>query len=180
MDILGPFRERRINPDGLNPLVRRIIGPREQFAPGIMRKYFSYGSNMVTSHMAVRCPDSQLVGIAILDGFRFIIASTGYASVVPQPSSAVWGVVWAIGDDDERELDIYEAVGEGLYDRTHLPVRSADDDRPPEEVLVYVSRSAAPGVADRAYVESVVEAACAHGFPKEYIDFLRTWMPREA
>lgn len=37
--------------------------------------YFAYGSNMDTGQMAHRCPGARKVGIALLNGYRFIINS---------------------------------------------------------------------------------------------------------
>lgn len=47
------------------------------------RLYFGYGSNLSSTQMCARCPDSQAVGLAYLPGYAFIINERGYANVVP-------------------------------------------------------------------------------------------------
>ncbi|MGV8122381.1 MAG: gamma-glutamylcyclotransferase family protein [Candidatus Xenobiia bacterium LiM19] len=58
--------------------------------------YFAYGSNMYTEQMTERCPGQSFEGNAVLAGKRFIINSNGVATIVPENSSRVWGIVWMI------------------------------------------------------------------------------------
>ena len=44
--------------------------------------YFGYGSNLWLHQMALRCPTSQYLGVARLNGYRWIINDRGYANVV--------------------------------------------------------------------------------------------------
>ena len=55
--------------------------------------YFAYGMNMRREAFGRRCPGADWLGVARLDGHRFVIAWHGYASVQPHASSTVWGVV---------------------------------------------------------------------------------------
>ncbi|KAL7657657.1 hypothetical protein M752DRAFT_18689 [Aspergillus phoenicis ATCC 13157] len=100
--------------------------------------YFAYGSNLSPTQMATRCtalPSSSIpLAIARLPKWRWLIHERGYANVVP-PSEmcitkqqadcissgevgveggadedAVYGVLYDMGDDDEKILDGFEGV----------------------------------------------------------------------
>lgn len=43
--------------------------------------YFGYGSNLWKAQMQSRCPTSKYLGIARLNGYRWIINKRGYANV---------------------------------------------------------------------------------------------------
>jgi gamma-glutamylcyclotransferase len=82
--------------------------------------YFAYGSNLWLHQMALRCPTAQYVGIARLDGYRWIISTRGYANVVEtskneegseaEYENEVWGMVYSLGKEDEESLDKNEGV----------------------------------------------------------------------
>ena len=50
-----------------------------------MPLYFAYGSNMGTAQMQQRCPDSQRLGHAWLEGYAWLIARQGFASIRAHP-----------------------------------------------------------------------------------------------
>ena len=80
-----------------------------------MPLYFAYGSNMDEAAMAGRCPRSKALGAAILHRHRFVIMPEGYASVVRDPRSSVYGLLWDVALADVTSLDQYESVDSGLY-----------------------------------------------------------------
>lgn len=93
-----------------------------------MMLYFGYGSDLWMSQMAQRCPNSVYVGIARLRGYKWMINERGYADVVHNPhvssieaetSSHVRGLVYRLTADDERRLDINEAVPSAYEKRMH-------------------------------------------------------------
>ena len=59
--------------------------------------HFAYGSNMSRALMRVRCRDAEVLGVACLKDFRFIITRDGYASILATPGEAVRGVLWNVG-----------------------------------------------------------------------------------
>ncbi|MGH7700028.1 MAG: gamma-glutamylcyclotransferase family protein [Gemmatimonadales bacterium] len=129
-------------------------------------RYFAYGSNMSRAQMAVRCPGAAVVDRAVLGGHRFVINRRGVATVVPDAAAAVHGVLWTIGPEDERALDRYEGVAEGLYRRERCRVTAGGR---PVDALVYVAAEVAAGVPRAGYLELIVQAAEAHGLPAEYV-----------
>ncbi|KAK4043962.1 hypothetical protein C8A01DRAFT_43128 [Parachaetomium inaequale] len=90
--------------------------------------YFAYGSNLSLSQMAARCPDSYLVGRAVLSDYRWQINERGFANLTPCAGYAVHGLVFELdgssggGSEDERRLDRSEGVHSGAYAKVHLPV----------------------------------------------------------
>lgn len=85
--------------------------------------YFAYGSNLWLAQMKKRCPDSVLVGMAILPSYRWIINIRGYANVLPaDPETSVYGLVYTLSPSDEERLDIYEGVSVGGYNKVMLDV----------------------------------------------------------
>lgn len=101
------------------------------------RLYFAYGSNISPEQMAHRCPDSIFLGKATLPEYRWQVNERGVANVVPVPrrspqeerkgrrgrdddDAAVEGLVYAISAEDERQLDLYEGVAKGRYERFNL------------------------------------------------------------
>jgi gamma-glutamylcyclotransferase len=134
--------------------------------------YFAYGSNMIRQPMSKRCPEAELMGIAVLDGYRFLINSWGVATIIEDSYSKVYGIVWNISDKDERSLDIYEGVAAGVYVKKHMEIArvTEEDDHHHVSALVYVAADSAPGKSRTGYVDAIIDAAVRKGFPKAYIE----------
>lgn len=138
------------------------------------RFYFAYGANMVRPQMSIRCPGATFVGTARLPGFRFIINSGGYANIVPQAQGETWGVIWVLTASDEKALDEYEEIPEGVYEKVELDVvPTAGGIR---KALVYFSKDRHPGVPQPGYMKEIVASARAHGLPGGYTEGLKAWL----
>jgi gamma-glutamylcyclotransferase (GGCT)/AIG2-like uncharacterized protein YtfP len=135
--------------------------------------YFAYGSNMDAHQMEHRCPTAALIGTGVLDGWRFRIMTRGYATVVPEVRSSVWGVLWDLQDEDVASLDRYEGVAEGLYAKQVTEV--VETTGRSVEALVYVAADTEPGVPSPSYMGRVVAAARDSGLPDDYIAELESW-----
>ena len=131
-----------------------------------MTFYFAYGSNMDRAAMAKRCPKAKPLGIAMIDGYRFIIGADGYASLARAPAACAHGVLWRLTPRDLFALDVYESIDTGLYRRAILPVRFKGRTSP---ALLYLGRRPGPGKAQRIYLQSVIAAARDWKLPAEYI-----------
>ncbi|PSN69263.1 hypothetical protein BS50DRAFT_572429 [Corynespora cassiicola Philippines] len=59
--------------------------------------YFGYGSNLWLEQMRTRCPESEYLGVARLDGYKWLINERGYANVVEVGDGG--------GDDDDDDDD---------------------------------------------------------------------------
>jgi hypothetical protein len=77
--------------------------------PALFVLYFAYGSNMDLAQMSNRCERAATVSAAKLPSHRFIINSRGVATIVPDPSSTVQGLLWRITKADERSSIITRA-----------------------------------------------------------------------
>ena len=141
--------------------------------------YFAYGANMEQPRMAGRCPSAVIVNPAVLRDQRFQIGRHGYATVVPEPGAQVHGVLWMLTDADERELDRYEGVAEGLYakarHRVHVQLGGVSGAIDAVEALVYVAQDAARGRPRPGYLERIIACAERHGLPARYVAELRAW-----
>jgi gamma-glutamylcyclotransferase (GGCT)/AIG2-like uncharacterized protein YtfP len=137
-----------------------------------MALYFAYGSNISEEGMRSRCPQAQAIGPARLDGWRFIINTDGYASIVPSPGGKVHGVLWRLSARDLRALNAYEAIDCGLYVRRMLPVRCANLRH---RVLVFIARRSERGRPRPGYLASIVAAARDWQLPEAYVSALGRW-----
>lgn len=141
------------------------------------RAYFAYGSNTVREVMRDRAPEASFVCFARLDGFKWSVATCGYATVVPATSRSVYGLLWCITGADEFALDHVEGVGlpEGYVKRQRTVVSRCDKE---VYALVYEARSRR---IDRdpmpGYVEDIISALSADDFvPQAYLAELRAWL----
>ena len=128
--------------------------------------YFSYGSNMASAGMEERCAVPAILGVATVPGYRFRIAKRGFATMVPDPGSVVYGLLWSLTDADLAALDQYEGVPAGHYARSAMPVLFRGRSL---EAQVYFAADPAPGKPRRGYLETIIQATRDLGLPPEYI-----------
>lgn len=97
---------------------------------------------MNLNQMAFRCPDAQVVDTVRLEGYRLAFRMNGgghgVATILPEPSSFVDGVLWRISERDEQSLDHYEGFPR-LYGKE--PVTVVDPDGLKREVMAYTMNS---------------------------------------
>ncbi len=88
--------------------------------------HFAYGSNMHRAVMRKHAPSAVPLGVARLEGYRFIITADGYASVAPQPRACVHGLLWRLTARDRVTLDLWENIAGGMYRAAMLPIVHAN------------------------------------------------------
>ena len=137
--------------------------------------HFAYGSNMHRAVMRKHAPTAQPLHPARLEGYRFVATADGYASVVPDRSRCVHGLLWRLKPRDRVTLDLWENIAKGLYRAEMLPVMDASGRR---RVLVYVARRRPLGQPRPGYMEIVVKAARELDLPADYIASLEEWLPQ--
>ena len=137
--------------------------------PDARRRYFAYGANIIAADMARRCPKAREIGSAILPGWRFLVGRRGYGTLVPDPAARVAGVLWSLTPACERTLDEFEEIDGGLFRRDSIIIAG-------EPTLVYLAADPAPGSVRAGYLEPVIAAAEARGFPADYVEVLRRWL----
>src|SRR5882724_812271 len=138
------------------------------------RIYFAYGANMHGGEMAERCPESDFVGPAVLKGYAFRIAKGGFATAVAVEGSVIHGVLWTLSPDDERALDEYEGVPQGLYQKMNVTVDQPDGTQ--TNAFAYHAVDETAGKPAKGYMEMVLLAARSQGLPEEYVAALSKWM----
>lgn len=136
--------------------------------------YFAYGSNLDPEQMQRRCPGHRVVGAGFLRGHRLRFQGEGVdwggavATIVPDASETVWGVIFELSEDDLRRLDEYE--GPELYDRRDFDVRLADGGA--VRATAYVMRRRPEGKPSKMYLNAITRGARSHGLPTDYVDRL--------
>ena len=81
--------------------------------------YIAYGSNLNLAQMAGRCPTAEVVGKAVLRGWR--LAFRGVATIERRIGYTVPVLVWKLQPEDEQSLDRYEGWP-NLYYKENLKV----------------------------------------------------------
>ena len=137
-----------------------------------MRYYFAYGSNLLNSRIRRRCPEHQIVGIAVLEGFAFVIGVSGYATIRASAGRRVLGVLYQISAVDEVRLDRCEAVDKGVYRREEVTVHWEEREI---KALVYIDDRSASSVPRKGYLEGIVAGARNHNLPEDYVAELEGW-----
>lgn len=70
------------------------------------RLYLAYGSNINLEQMARRCPNSKVIGTAMIPGYE--LEFRGVATIVPKKGAEVPVLMWEIDQQDEMNLNHYE------------------------------------------------------------------------
>lgn len=119
--------------------------------------------------MARLCPQAEAYGVASLRSYKYVMAASGYATVIPWPGSFVHGVLWKVGPKEIAALDRYEDVASGLYRAVQLPVKFNERLL---RALVYLASGDKSGITPPGYVEKIVAAAKDWNLPADYVDYL--------
>jgi len=137
--------------------------------------YFAYGSNMDPVQMAERTPGGRALGAARLDGYRLTFTRDspawggGVAHIEVDPDDEVWGVLWDLEPEHLDALDVYEAVGLGVYTRECVTVAY---DGGEVEAEVYIAVKTDYKKPSKKYMSALIRGAEAHALPDEYIERL--------
>lgn len=117
--------------------------------------YAAYGSNLNIEQMAVRCPDANLFGKAMLHGYEMVFrggARHAVATIEPREGASVPIMLWSISSRDEQALDRYEGFP-SFYGKEMM---SFDMDGRPVEAMVYVMTPGhIPGMPSHGYYETI-------------------------
>lgn len=143
--------------------------------------YFAYGSNMNLAQMKQRCSASKVLGIACLPGHKVefygysVIWDGAQETVVSDPKSEVWGVLYELQASDWDALDVHQDArfnGTGAY--FHYPVKVINMKQETIDALIYkkdILKEAKPPSAE--YLDFIVQGAKEQDLPVEYITLLQ-------
>lgn len=140
--------------------------------------YFAYGSNLLKERIHINNPSAKMISVGKVEGYRLDFNhfskrwKGAAATIVEDPSSYVYGVLWELANEDMPHLDKQEGVHQNIYrvmdvevetDKgNHVPARSyqvirpLEDDRRPSYV----------------YLDVIIRGAKENGLPEDYIKFL--------
>ncbi len=136
-------------------------------------KYFAYGSNMNQEQMNERCPESRLIGKAVLKDYKiaFTIFSPkrqcGCADVIPSKGSEVWGIMYEVTNNDLKNLDMAENHPD-KYRRTTLFVFDDDNKKYSVEIYVVANKESDFIKPSDHYIGLMKKAAKNFSFPDKY------------
>ena len=92
------------------------------------KKYIAYGSNLNLEQMARRCPTAKVIGAGEIRDHELLFRGypkSAVATVEPKKGAGVPVLIWEIGPEDERNLDIYEGYPR-LYGKVNLEVQTEE------------------------------------------------------
>ncbi|TSE02027.1 gamma-glutamylcyclotransferase [Skermania sp. ID1734] len=149
--------------------------------------YAAYGSNMDPEQMLERCPHSPMAGTGWLHDWRLTFSGGdigwegALATVVEEPGSKVFVVLYDVSPEDEQSLDRWEGSELGIHRkiRLRIDVQDADPnvaDAKTGSVLawLYVLDAYEGGLPSARYLGVMADAAEKAGAPEEYVRDLRT------
>ena len=141
-----------------------------------MKYYLAYGSNLNMAQMARRCPDAFPVGYATINNMQLLFkgSKTGsYLTVEKKYGSKVPVGVWAISDEDEMALDLYEGYP-NFYYKQILKLRVYDflhHKAQNVEALIYIMHEDHPlGCPAQEYYNVCLEGDKRFGFDVKILE----------
>ncbi len=139
--------------------------------------YAAYGSNMDPGQMMERAPHSPMAGTGWLNGWRLTFGGEdlgwegALATVVEDPTSQVFVVLYDMTSEDEKQLDRWEGGELGLHKKLRVRVQTLDG---PTLAWLYVLDAYEGGLPSARYLGVLADAAEAAGAPEDYVNALRT------
>lgn len=138
--------------------------------------YFAYGSNLLIDQKVERTGQIRQAVRCHLDGFRFVFNKRGsggqiYANIVPDNTQVVWGVRYLCNRRAIEEMDRFEGVPIGHYQRVSVEVKN--DFGESFSAITYVAGEdfvCAPGKPKEEYLEKILSGARHHQLPEAYIN----------
>ncbi len=138
--------------------------------------YFAYGSNMKHKQMENRCPSSNFLRRAYLDGYHFVYDghssawNGAVANIVKSNSSnRIWGGLFEINSDNLAALDCYEGYPKS-YDRVELDIK--DDRDTVYRAIVYFRTDEKLGKPSDEYRKTILRGSRDCDLPMDYVRIL--------
>lgn len=121
--------------------------------------YFAYGANMSLDSMAYRCPMAVPVRSFYLRDWRLRLYN--HATIEHSPGDCVAGALWAITDECETGLDMFEGYPV-YYDKIEL-------EQDGERFMVYVMNGPVSGDPSPGYVALLEEGYRDWNLPASWL-----------
>jgi hypothetical protein len=132
---------------------------------------------MHPEQMLQRCPHSPLSGTGWLHGWRLTFGGGdigwegALATIVEDPDSQVFVVLYDVSVEDEESLDRWEGSELGIHRKIRLRIETGGE---PVLAWLYVLDAYEGGLPSARYLGVMAEAAEIAGAPAEYVRDLRT------
>jgi AIG2-like family len=144
--------------------------------------YAAYGSNMHPEQMLQRAPHSPMAGTGWLHGWRLTFGGEdigwegALATVVQDPNSKVFVVLYDMTGADEKNLDRWEGSELGIHTKIRCRIDRESSDTTIDPVLawLYVVNAYEGGLPSARYLGVMADAAEIAGAPEDYVHGLRT------
>ncbi len=137
-----------------------------------MPLYAAYGSNMHPEQMLQRAPHSPMTGTGWLHGWRLTFAGEdigwegALATVVEDPDSMVFVVLYDVTPADEANLDHWEGSEFGIHKKIRCRVETTAE---PALAWLYVVDAWEGGLPSARYLGVMADAAQIAGAPDDYV-----------
>jgi gamma-glutamylcyclotransferase (GGCT)/AIG2-like uncharacterized protein YtfP len=141
-----------------------------------MALYAAYGSNLSSTQMSLRAKHSPAQGTGWLRGWRLSFggADIGWdgalATVVEDPNSEVFVMLYDVPAFDEQALDRWEGTELGVFVKIRVRVTTEDGD---VSAWIYVVDGYEGGLPSAHYLGVIADAAEEAGAPEDYVLSLR-------
>jgi gamma-glutamylcyclotransferase (GGCT)/AIG2-like uncharacterized protein YtfP len=138
--------------------------------------YAAYGSNLDPRQMMERAPHSPVQGTGWLVGWRLTFGGEdvgwegALATVVEDPGSQVFVMLYDVPPQDEGALDRWDGASLGVYRKIRVRVETLEGDVP---AWLYVLDAWEGGLPSARYLGIMADAAEAAGAPDDYVAELR-------
>jgi len=139
--------------------------------------YFAYGSNLFPEQMKKTCPDANLIGTALLTGYRFGYFRRskrwhpgGAADIKKDPNGFLWGAIWNMKESDWERMDIATSLYLGSSERVEVSLISNGKTISGETYLTREKHGEICPAKD--HWEKVYKGAVEIGLPEEYTNWL--------
>jgi AIG2-like family len=132
---------------------------------------------MDPGQMMQRAPHAPMSGTGWLVGWRLTFGAEDFgwegalATVVEEPGSQVFVVLYDVTPQDESQLDQWEGSELGMHNKIRLRVQTLEGSM---LAWLYVLDAYEGGLPSARYLGVVADAAEAAGAPADYVESLRT------
>jgi hypothetical protein len=117
-------------------------------------------------------PSPTFIGVGYYESRRWIINSSGRASILPRRGHRVYGTVWKLHEIEVAALDMHYGVPE-IFERYGSFATFADGRRCTSEF--YSARDRQVGAVDPEYLRQVTGVGRQLEFPDSYLEELSAW-----
>lgn len=150
----------------------------EDYKPS--KYYIAYGSNMSLSRLKSRCPNSEFIGIGVIEGYKLIFrksASGFFASIdkvdykKKKKRKSLWSVpvaIFKISKSDELSLDRFEGCPR-WYKKIELDVKDDKGDKI-TGICYVLPETSKIGVPNSEYYQIILKAYESFGIDSKILE----------